>query len=43
MRVSTHIFGIVVAAAVIAAVNSAAAQNPKSPADTVTKSPADTV
>jgi len=43
MRVSTPIFGIVVAAAVIAAVNSAAAQTPASPADTVTKAPADTV
>jgi MtrB/PioB family decaheme-associated outer membrane protein len=42
MRVRTHIFGIIVAAGVIAAADSAAGQNPKSPADTVTKSPADT-
>jgi MtrB/PioB family decaheme-associated outer membrane protein len=42
MHVRTSIFGIAITAAVVAGVNSAAAQNPTNPADTVTKSAADT-
>jgi MtrB/PioB family decaheme-associated outer membrane protein len=42
MHVRTNIFGIAITAAVVAASNSAAAQNPASPADTAEKSVSDT-